>query len=94
MRADARGGEDVRPAHELYGSAGRRERRAAARRLEAGVRDTIAVDLDADAHEIAAQRAAGGGVMAGHAAAADGMAQVLLEALVGHPASVGRAVAL
>jgi hypothetical protein len=28
--------------------------------------------------------------MGGHAAAAHGMAQMLLEALVGHPASVGR----
>ena len=59
-------------------------RRAAARRLEAGVGHAVAVDGDADAHEIAARGAAGGAVMAGHAAAADGVAQVLLEALVGH----------
>ena len=92
--AHARGVEDARAAHELDRGAAGRERRAAARRLEAGVGHAVAVDGDADAHEVAARGAAGGAVMRrGHVAAADGMAQVLLEALVGHPASVGRAVA-
>ena len=92
VRADARRLEDARPAHELDGGAARGDGRAAARRLEAGVGHAVAVDGDADAHEIAARGAAGRAVMDGDAAAADRVQEVLFEALVGHPASVGRAL--
>ena len=92
VRAHARGVEDARAAHELDRRAARRDGGAAARGLEAGVDHAVALDGDADAHEVAARGAAGRAVMRGDAAAADRMTQVLLEALVGHPASVGRAV--
>jgi hypothetical protein len=92
VRADARGVEHGRPAHQLDGGAPCRDGRTAARRLEAGLGDAVALDRHADAHEIAAGGAAGRAVMDGDAAAADRVQQVLLEALVGHPASVGRAL--
>ena len=65
-----------------------RDGRAAAGRFEARVADRAALDADRDdAHEVAARRAArrprAEGAR-GLAAAADGMAQVLREALVGH----------
>jgi hypothetical protein len=93
MRPDARGVEDALAAHEVDGRAARRDDRATARSLEAGVDHAVALDGDADAHEVTAGGPAGRAVVRGDAAQADRVKEVLLEALVGHPASVGRAAA-
>src|SRR5262249_38479864 len=59
---------------------------AAARRLEARVDDRLALDAQVDAHDVAADRAAGAAGMAvrDRVAAADRLIQMLGEALVGH----------
>ena len=87
MRAASRTGA---PRDERDRGAGGGDGRAAALGVEAGVGDAVAVDGEVDAHEVAAGRAAGRRRVraGGHVSAPAREAQMLLEALVGHPAGV------
>ena len=87
-RPHPRGLEHGRAADELHGGARRGERGAAARGVESRVDHAVARDRDAQARDVAAERAAGNGLVgaAGDVAGALWEAQVLLEALVGHRA--------
>ena len=86
--ADAGGVQDARAADQLDRGAGGGDRRAAAARLEARVRDAVALDGDREPHEVAAGGAAGRAVEGarGLVAAPARVAQVVGEALVGHRA--------
>jgi hypothetical protein len=87
-RADPRGVEHRRAAHELdHGRAGR-DRRAAPRRLEAGGVHAVTGQRQVDAHEVAAGGAPGraGERRRGHVAAPPGVLQMLPESLGVHDA--------
>ena len=75
-----------RAAHELDRGRARRDRGAAARRLEAGGGDALAVERQVDAHEVAADGTAGGAAerRRGHVAAPPGIVQMLSEGLGVH----------